>query len=685
MIYSSRPINIAKSLQLAVLALSWFATVGHAQIPAQNRSFEACQYQDDCEATLNCTKLGTRAIGANQCLTSVDGNCVCVPDGGMIPCIAFTVCPEREMCAYSEVWKGFFCVGCNAFYDSLRSFTRVDRNFSKCPPPKQALGTVFSGPARQSFEFCSVTLRCDAGFICRDLRRGVTCSPTSTACRCEPPSSINCTGDECLLGEVCAFETFLGRKLCMGCDFAKRAPRVKFPEGSNACLNIPKMALPSYPRSPNGNTFDWCRGDAMCNAPNQCMQRNYTSCAYPQGGPCYCLGRNLTECVWSSECNSGELCARVDGRTGRHCYSIAALERFEKNRYSIFGKNGNEISPKNGTGFTSDSCQFDWNCLEPRRCTHYEDVFGGCAGRRMCRCKLLEGRICQSDANCVSGEQCGNVRGSWSKGTCESKIFIASYQDFVPIAEVHNTTSKPIVANSAGLSWDPCRSQTDCVSTESAKRVCYHLTENWRACVNRSACYCVPQTPLSCNSSIYCAEGEACAIIKDSLSIKPLCVSSYVLVRNDENLFEEYGAEPSPTAEIEETLEPAVVPTPMSPSPSKKAEEEVCIDMSHLGHLPLSNLVYRRPRRATVLCDEYGSCATKGHIVIWNGRSMMMRTYCSEFAKCETRIRMVNSPRMELGLRIQSHTKGMQFSALAARFESVTEERILVGMIAIGL
>lgn len=65
---------------------------------------------------------------------------------------------------------------------------------------------------------------------------------------------------------------------------------------------------------------------------------------------------------------------------------------------------------------------------------------------------------------------------------------------------------------------------------------------------------------------------------------------------------------------------------------------------------------------------------------------MMMSSYCEELGvECNVVATVVNSPRMKVGLRIKSRTDGLEFTALAARFESKVEEHVLRSVVRLGL
>lgn len=130
-------------------------------------------------------------------------------------------------------------------------------------------------------------------------------------------------------------------------------------------------------------------------------------------------------------------------------------------------------------------------------------------------------------------------------------------------------------------------------------------------------------------------------------------------------------------------------PTPGSTSTNQTGDDEdneSCIDADALAHLSEEQLVYKEHRRAGVLCDATGSCATPGHVVVHHGVPMMMGSYCAlEGVTCSKKVMLVNSPRMAWKLRIDSNTKGLQFTALSARYGSNAEEAVLGAAVRLGM
>lgn len=110
-------------------------------------------------------------------------------------------------------------------------------------------------------------------------------------------------------------------------------------------------------------------------------------------------------------------------------------------------------------------------------------------------------------------------------------------------------------------------------------------------------------------------------------------------------------------------------------------EDPACVDARALEGM---DLVFEKHMVKEVLCDDMGSCATEGHMVVWKGVAMMMRSYC-ELVGCVMRLMEVNSPRRLSGLRVGSMTAGLEYTAFAARWATRLEEAALSVAVRAGL
>lgn len=118
--------------------------------------------------------------------------------------------------------------------------------------------------------------------------------------------------------------------------------------------------------------------------------------------------------------------------------------------------------------------------------------------------------------------------------------------------------------------------------------------------------------------------------------------------------------------------------------PTTTEDAGVCVDEKLLRHMSEEELVYERHVHARVLCDLQGSCATDRHMVMWHGQAMTMRGYCTK-VRCEEDERLVNSPRMQRGVRLPSRTYGLEMTALAARWDTWVERQVLGALIWLGM
>lgn len=112
----------------------------------------------------------------------------------------------------------------------------------------------------------------------------------------------------------------------------------------------------------------------------------------------------------------------------------------------------------------------------------------------------------------------------------------------------------------------------------------------------------------------------------------------------------------------------------------------VCIASDLLNTLNVSALVFKSHRIAHVLCDHLENCATPGHFVIFNNIPMSMATYCTQHnITCRPDVKLVNNPKMKLGLRIPSHSNYLKFTPFAAAKQTLVEEIALRIIVALGL
>lgn len=136
--------------------------------------------------------------------------------------------------------------------------------------------------------------------------------------------------------------------------------------------------------------------------------------------------------------------------------------------------------------------------------------------------------------------------------------------------------------------------------------------------------------------------------------------------------------------EVTETTTGETEQAQASAEPSAGGEREGCVDVGLLAAFGETELVYKIHLKRSVLCDVEGSCATGGHVVLWKGKAMKMGTYC-EIVGCVRKVVLVNSPSWRRGLRVESRTNELVFTAFSAKYETRMEEVALGLLVRIGL
>lgn len=225
------------------------------------------------------------------------------------------------------------------------------------------------------------------------------------------------------------------------------------------------------------------------------------------------------------------------------------------------------------------------------------------------------------------------------------------------------TTTRPAAS---GVAFDQCSSGTEC----KPPRECYLNSTDLCALENAGACLCQYEEGLkTCDGATDCDTAERC--MRAEAQTEAFCVSQ-VMALTLPDLKEVTGE----TGEAEQDKP--------SPEPSADGNYEGCVDVGLLGAFGDRDLVYGRHLERNVLCDMEGSCATGGHVVVWRGSAMRMRTYC-EIVRCVRKVALVNSPSWRRALRVESRTKGLVFTAFAAKYETRMEEVALGLLVRIGL
>eukprot|EP00178_Gracilaria_changii_P025519 TRINITY_DN78611_c0_g1_i1.p1 TRINITY_DN78611_c0_g1~~TRINITY_DN78611_c0_g1_i1.p1 ORF type:complete len:333 (+),score=45.94 TRINITY_DN78611_c0_g1_i1:226-1224(+) len=215
-----------------------------------------------------------------------------------------------------------------------------------------------------------------------------------------------------------------------------------------------------------------------------------------------------------------------------------------------------------------------------------------------------------------------------------------------------------------GLTGDSCKKNEDCKDGRKCAPVNTITDIECGDRADANGCECRAENMKECVASSECEDGEVC-VDSGNTSAQPFCYSKKAAEKDDD-------------------LNAVDGPTNPNASPVAQPSDSVCIAVHSLQHFSEKELIYGSHRVARVLCDSKQSCATHGHVVVYRGRAMMMHSYC-QLTGCVERIMQVNSPRYVRALRVPSLTEDLQFTAFAARYRSVLEERVLSSAVRVGL
>lgn len=352
-------------------------------------------------------------------------------------------------------------------------------------------------------------------------------------------------------------------------------------------------------------------------------------------------------------------------------------------------------------GMSLDYCRKNEDCAGSRQCYYIKENEGTLcnASTFSCLCRTKLPRECSSSAECPDGERCFVLHSDDSQGehafcwTCRLSTSNAnSYLDENP-SNCKNVWLGGYTGDICSTAYYEC----------AGERTCQELLEDGspdRCSFTTKPCFCWPQNLKACSSSQECANGERCA--KDGKGVTA-CFSCGRVEADDTFTAIDKDAictTPSPTITATPSPTPTVSPTPSaslviasdnesvpsSPAPLfSPAPIPACIAVVHLLRVEVRDLIFRDHIRAAVLCDRRDSCATPGHMVIYNHVPMSMHSYCSRYTKCIRRIALVNNPRMRRGFRLASNTDGLQFTVFSARHETRLEESLLRLAISFGM
>lgn len=316
------------------------------------------------------------------------------------------------------------------------------------------------------------------------------------------------------------------------------------------------------------------------------------------------------------------------------------------------------------SGGMLSKCSTNDDCAKGLICSIYipnADEVRGCGKRNRCFCYTTDFQECvRADEDCEEGYQCFMPR------FLEQKICSVCANNHFNVIDFNNNCQTAL----------PCPTPTTTPTVSMSSSTSPSVSPSSTPSISMSPSV----TPTPKGTVIDDLKTESASPSEGTPSLTP-------------------SISPSPTASLSDGATPSASPTAslsdgasQSPSPSQgggedeesETEEPPCVDARLLSHLSADDLVFAEHRRSHVLCDSNGSCATPGHVVVHDGRAMMMKSYCAK-AGCVRSIKMVNSPRFRRGLRVSTHTGDLDFTAFAARYETRVEEAILTRLVHMGV
>lgn len=424
-----------------------------------------------------------------------------------------------------------------------------------------------------------------------------------------------------------------------------------------------------------GLSFDECNSSSDCIGSRLCFEPSGVEAqGCPPDVPCLCIPENQADldCFTNSNCANGELCTvdRQGALPFPFCASLAVVESrtdFEEA----------------GTGLNFFECDSKSDCRGSRFCVDDSNSF--CEPSASCVCLPGKDLRCVTDNDCDLGELCEKFRSR--EFVCVSAIALFESSESNPkfspdpSPEVPPTPtldvspelpptpslnasplSSPSTSQSlfpaASLSPSPSRSSSSTPAASPTPSPARPSSSTLTASPSPSPTTSSPSTPLPCPSPSPVSPSQPSPSASPSSPSAPLPPS--------------LSASPAPTASISFEASPDTT------------EDGICIDAKALRHFTSDQLVFQKHARAIVLCDKNESCTTPGHMVVYRGAAMMMRSYC-DVVGCEKRVMEVNSPRYRRGLRVMSRTEGLEYTAFAARYGTRGEEVVMQVAVRVGL
>lgn len=517
-----------------------------------NNTLESCSTSENCRDGLQCKSFGFTSTPPSACTSKSTFPCYCFPPQP-VRCSAQSKtrpCPTGETCAQST-GRNLLCIGCKALVDLASRYEAItkgacdehingtgiddeddggDDNTGNPQTPRPP-SPVPVAPGR-SGDLCSVVFKCARDLKCIDSIDSYKCAMFSRRCHCVPKrgSFVKCESSKtCKKREVCALNTIEGDKYCVSCDAAQTYFFLNLVDDNDPkCKKIDEKFLrpiPYYPESSDGYTLDTCSHKIQCRDDLECRAFGGKKNCTKNSPFCVCKEPNnqFHKCNTSTECQNrreGEVCATGrDGPLDNGPVCVSHIYDQENFPNDVIVR---PPFPKYGFRVTGEACFSELDCVQNLACTHPSEDFGGCAGRRGCKCAAIRRHVCEEDGDCPGKESCVNVRGAKNKNYCKAESAIDRQ------TEISSRLAQRVVlpTNKTKLKWigDFCNTSDECAMGDHIKRKCLNLLQRFGECDDpNSACVCKAVFPISKNSKVEKSNAAECAE-KDDCGQMESCV-----------------------------------------------------------------------------------------------------------------------------------------------------------------
>lgn len=483
----------------------------------------------------------------------------------------------------------------------------------------------------------------------------------------------------------------------------------------------------------NGLTLDLCSSSDQCTSPRNCYDASsaiLVDCSKDEKSLCVCAPRIPQYCNYHDDCQSGELCGRTL-TSSSSCMSTAAIS-LSDNLFSVTDTPPTVPVPSGeqptlwsliGNKNVGELCTKPLDCKTGNYCFSFQSTSTMCQHPLdVCRCiPRGSGEKCFKSSDCFP-LSCVSV--NYSEPICLESDIIKNISDVsFSVINFNTDTASPskgvssssisATTPSSSYNWRPSKStvvinlnQTkipnETATVFSSSVPSYSLHNNTG---EPTIMYSILPTPTF--SSIY-TESPVPSSTPTKMSADASNGSypgSHMYPKNATQTFENFqtmltNVPDYPTITGSPSLQPSAFSTAIDESsPIQQTEESneiyssglqtpetneslifICIAMKHLQNFRQSELVYSKSHSADVLCDPNGSCATPNHLVVYYGKAMKMSTYCKfyvKMARCSKHKLLVNSPKYKNRQLVHSNSESLFFTAHAARYGSLFEEKFL--------